>query len=202
MEVMQFQKDQDYGFFGGSFDPLHEGHLHVAQEVRRQFPKIQIVFVPVWHAHFSKRTSAPAALRLEWLKSAVTPLGFSVWDCEFQRQSSYSVDTLRQALSQGASAGRLSWILGADAYADFPKWKEPESIRSMARLVVINRSINTAKLEAKDPRDLALSIPPHPASSTAIRAGLREKPARFEHLPPAVKNLIQKLEMQGQNPYT
>ena len=199
---MQFRKDQDYGFFGGSFDPLHEGHLHVAQEIKKLFPNLCLVFVPVWLSHFNKTVSAPASLRLQWVKSAVLPLGHEVWDCEIQRKSSYTIDTLREALALGASPGRVSWILGADAYSNFSLWKEPQAIRSIAQLIVVNRPAQGQVLESQNSQDRLVSIPPHPASSTAIRAGLREIPARFEYLPAAVKNLIQELEKQGQNPYT
>lgn len=185
--------------YGGSFDPLHEGHLHVARAVKAARPDIQqIVFVPAATSP-GKQAFAPPALRLEWLSSSVEAAGFLVWDEEIRRAGeSYTVHTLEAAHKLGANPNQLYWIMGADAYASLPQWKNPARIRELAQLLVVNRP--GAEIALQDRRDQIVAVEPHPASSTEIRAQLEAGNISSPWLPPAVRESIKKA-LPASNPY-
>lgn len=186
---------------GGSFDPVHEGHLHVARELQKARPEIeQIVFVPAAQSPGKHPSVAPGRLRAWWLRLAAEPLGWEVWEEELARGGeSFTVDTLAAAHSLGARADRLFWVMGADAYENFAHWRAPERIRELARLLVVHRP--GTQLEKMDPRDTFLTIPPHPASSSEIRENLANSPGESGHLPESVRRDIKELFLTGKSPY-
>jgi len=179
--------------FGGSFDPVHEGHLHVARSVLAARPEIkQFVFIPAAHSPGKPPCAAPPESRLAWLRLAAAAEGFPVWDTELRRGGeSFTVDTLEEAARLGA--GKLFLVLGTDAYEGFPRWRSPGRIRELARPLVVSRPGHT--FVPQQPGDLAIEIPPHPASSTEIRAQLA---AGVEPLwlPNALRN-----QLAAHNPY-
>jgi nicotinate-nucleotide adenylyltransferase len=183
--------------FGGSFDPVHSGHLHVARECLLALPEVkQLVFVP---AAESPGRVASVAERLAWLKIAVEPSGFRVWDFEATRPGpSFTVNTLEAAHAEGARVDQIYWLLGADAYAGFSRWKSPARIRELCRLLVVDRPGQESA--SQHPLDRFVSIPTHPASSTAVRAALAAGNPRPQWLPEAVGAAFEKL-LPGQNPY-
>ncbi|NUM89533.1 MAG: nicotinate-nicotinamide nucleotide adenylyltransferase, partial [Bdellovibrionales bacterium] len=142
--------------FGGAFDPVHAGHLHVAREVSRLKPDVeQLVFVPAWRSPGKPPPAAPAADRLHWLELAVRGTPFLVWSWELQRHhESFTVETLKEAHRLGAVKKRLFLVLGGDAYESFERWKNPGHIRELCRLLVAHRS--GAPFLAKDPEDVLL----------------------------------------------
>lgn len=182
--------------FGGSFDPVHEGHLHVAREVRAALPQIkQVVFVPAGQSPGKHPVAASGQQRLDWLRLA----GVEAWDVEIQRGGeSYTVETLGEAHRLGARRDALYWILGADAYAGFPGWKSPARIRELCRLVVVNRPGNPLSPQNQD--DILVAIPPHPAASSALRAQLASGDVSCPWLPGPVRASLEKL-LPLQNPY-
>lgn len=185
--------------FGGSFDPVHEGHLHVARAVQQQLGA-QVVFVPARQSPGKAAPIAPASDRLRWLKLAAEPAGFPVWEEELSRQGdSFTVDTLRAAHARGATKENLFLIMGTDAYRGFSQWKEPKEIRRLARLVVVNRPGIT--LPPGEQPDLALEITAHSASSTRIRAALASGEQSPEFLPLPVRQDLSQLFLKSNSPY-
>lgn len=187
--------------FGGSFDPVHEGHLHVAREVRAAIPTIkQIIFVPAFQSPGKHAAGATGEQRLRWLKLATqNEVGFGVWDIELERRGeSFTVHTLESAHKQGAAFERLYWIMGADAYATFESWREPARIRELCSLVVVSRPGKA--LRAQHTADILLPIPPHPASSTEIRAQLASGETTSPWLPAVLRAEMEKI-LPLQNPY-
>ncbi len=186
--------------YGGSFDPVHEGHLHVARSVRRLRPEIkQIVFVPASVSPGKPAPVAPGKDRLYWLSLVALPEGFPVWEADIQRGGdSFTIETLEEAHHLGAEKHRLFWIIGADSYSTFSGWKQPDRIRNLSRLLVVNRpGTPVARLHADDE---ILAIPPHPASSTALRADLRQGRTTSPDLPAPIRAALEKF-LPGQNPY-
>ena len=186
--------------FGGSFDPIHLGHIHVAKNVLRLLPEMQqLFFVPAFQSP-GKPPMAPPNLRSAWLEMAVVPGGFGLWNIEIERKgTSYTVDTLEEAHRCGARRENLYWIIGSDAYYSFPNWKNPERIRELARLIVVNRTAVSPSPQNEE--DILLSIEPHPASSTLVREGLAALSPKTDYLPPAVREDMERLFLRGYNPY-
>lgn len=183
-------------FYGGSFDPLHLGHLHVAVEAQKFVRGARLVFVPAGESPGKRSPNAPGELRQQWIQDC----GFSAWDFEINRDGpSYTVDTLEAAHALGANPSQTYWLMGADAYASFSSWRNPARIRELARLLVASRP--GTQLVASDSRDTLLEIPNHPASSSAIRKALSEGKIPADSLPEPVSESLRKLSLPGQNPY-
>ncbi len=186
--------------YGGSFDPVHEGHLHVARSVllRRHDIK-QLIFVPAAHSPGKASAFATGEQRLAWLRLAAEPAGFSVWDFEILRGGeSFTVETLAEAHRRGATSDRLFWLLGADAYTGFSRWKNPSGIRELCRLLVADRP--GYEISPQHPADEFVSIEPHPASSSAIRADLAEGEIPAPWIPEALRAELEKV-LPLANPY-
>ena len=130
------------GIFGGSFDPVHTGHLIVAECCREQASLDRVLFVPAAIApHKQDRSLAAGSHRLAMLALATGgQASFGISSDEVDRGGvSYSVETL-QRLSLQYSGDELLLILGPDALADLPTWREPEKILSLSKLIAVERA--------------------------------------------------------------
>jgi nicotinate-nucleotide adenylyltransferase len=129
------------GLFGGSFDPVHHGHLIVAQVAAEKLKLTALRFVPAREQPFKAgqhRTSAEHRAAMLSLAIAGNP-EFSVDRSELSRPGpSYTIDTLR-AMREREPAAEFILLLGADAAADLPAWKEAERLQEFARIVVFGR---------------------------------------------------------------
>lgn len=129
------------GLLGGSFDPVHFGHLLLAESCRDQLQLDAVWFVPAALApHKQDQFPASAPQRVEMLMLAIGgQSAFDVCELELSRGGiSYTVDTLREIKTQ--DAGReLFLLLGADLLADLPKWRAPEEVCRLALPVVVSR---------------------------------------------------------------
>jgi nicotinate-nucleotide adenylyltransferase len=130
------------GLFGGSFDPVHHGHLIVGKVAAEKLKLDSLRFVPAREQPFKigqHRTSAEHRVAMLALAVAGMP-GFSVERSELQRPGpSYTVDTLRH-LREREPGEDFLLLLGADAAADLPAWREAGQLRDLARIVVFARS--------------------------------------------------------------
>jgi len=130
------------GVFGGSFDPVHVGHLIAAECCREQAGLDRVLFVPAAiPPHKRSRGLAAPAHRLEMLALATGGHpAFAVASDELDRGGvSYTVDTLA-ALRDRHPGDELCLLLGPDAVADFATWRDPARIAGMARLVAMERA--------------------------------------------------------------
>jgi nicotinate-nucleotide adenylyltransferase len=126
------------GVFGGTFDPVHVGHLAIANAALEELALDRVYFVPARRSPL--KGDAPIASaddRLAMLTAATQDEPrFRVSRAELDREGpSFTVDTLAAMRSEG----ELFLILGSDAYADFDKWREPERIRDLATIVLAAR---------------------------------------------------------------
>ncbi len=129
------------GVFGGSFDPVHYGHLLLAQQCLESSSLDRVLFVPAAHSPLRPRSPiADAKARVEMLQLAIADHpGFAISTIELERgEISYTVDTLR-ALKQGSPNDTFFLLMGLDSLLDFPRWHEPQEILSLAQLLVVNR---------------------------------------------------------------
>src|SRR3954464_5309212 len=129
------------GLFGGSFDPVHHGHLIVGQVAREKLGLDVLRFVPAREQPFKhgRHRSSPEH-RAAMLSLALEGQpGFAIERAELNRPApSYTVDTL-EALHRQGSGAELVLLLGADAAADLPAWHQARRIRELARVVVFTR---------------------------------------------------------------
>ena len=129
------------GLFGGSFDPVHNGHLLVAMAASEELALSRLYFIPAAQSPFKPgSTPAPANERLRLLRLALAGrTNYEVDDQEIHRGSiSYSIDTVR-AYSANFPDAQLFYLIGADHIAQLPKWREAEELARLVEFVVIPR---------------------------------------------------------------
>lgn len=128
------------GLFGGTFDPIHYGHLRTAFELQQALKLAEVRFMPTGTPPHRDQTLADAAQRLEMVRAAVADQpGFTVDDREVRRTGlSYSVDTLTE-LRREYPARPLCLLLGMDAFLGLPTWHRWAEIFDLAHVVVAHR---------------------------------------------------------------
>jgi len=164
------------GIFGGSFNPVHLGHLILAETSREICKLDEVRFIPTATApHKRNKQTFPAEDRLRWLKLATADNPFFNIDCvELEREGvSYTADTLRH-LHQVEPESQLFLLLGADMFHDLPNWREPEVLCELATPVAVTRAgeppIDWQKLSALQiAEQWVVEMPPVQISSSEIR---------------------------------
>ncbi|MEW8507361.1 MAG: nicotinate-nucleotide adenylyltransferase [Candidatus Thiodiazotropha sp.] len=138
------------GVFGGTFDPVHFGHLRTALDVMQSLGLEEVRFIPLHGAVHRDQPMVPAEQRLEMVRLAVQhQAGFVVDDREIRRAGdSYTVATLA-SLRQEQPQRSLCLLLGMDAFNGFADWYRPHEILTLAHLVVMYRP---GEESPKDPR--------------------------------------------------
>jgi nicotinate-nucleotide adenylyltransferase len=163
------------GLFGGSFDPVHLGHLLVAQAAQEELDLARLFFIPAAQSPFKPESApTPAPERLRLLRLA---LAGKSW-CEIDEQEirrggvSYTIDTLRDYAVRFPQT-QLFYLIGADHLAQLPKWRAAEELARLVEFVVIPRP---GQLEAPVPapfRGRWLAGFPLAISSSQIRARVK-----------------------------
>jgi nicotinate-nucleotide adenylyltransferase len=168
------------GLFGGSFDPVHHGHLIVAQVAQEQLGLDEIRFVPAREQPFKRgRHRSSAEHRAAMLKIALAgSSSFSVETAELNRPGpSYTVDTLEELRRRDPSV-ELLLLLGADAAAELPAWHRAERVQQLARIVVFARP--GAKVPDSQWISSTIEVPAINISATGIRERVRcGRPIRY-----------------------
>jgi nicotinate-nucleotide adenylyltransferase len=161
------------GLFGGSFDPVHLGHLVLAEAAMEELCLDRIVFIPAAVSPFKTQRppSASNEQRLSMLRMAIsTEPHFSVDERELHRTGpSYTIDTVRELLGDHPGV-RFIYLIGADNLKDLPKWHEIDELRNLVDFAVLDRGEATGLEEGAFPlvrRRIDLS-------STEIRDRLRK----------------------------
>lgn len=129
------------GFLGGSFDPVHSGHLAVAQDVRNRLALDRMVLVPAAQAPLKANgVQASAEDRLAMLRLAIQDeSGLAVDDCELQRPGvSYTIDTVRE-LRRRYPGDDLYWVIGADQVEKLESWKDAGELVQLVQFVGVAR---------------------------------------------------------------
>lgn len=128
------------GVFGGTFDPVHNGHLRVALDALELLGLAEVRLIPLAHAVHRNQPETPAELRVAMLEAAVEQRPRLVVDRrELDRTGpSYTVDTLAD-LRRDFADRPLCLLLGDDAFNGFDQWREPETILAMANLAILAR---------------------------------------------------------------
>jgi nicotinate-nucleotide adenylyltransferase len=196
------------GVLGGTFDPIHIGHLVAAEEVRVQLRLDRVVFVPAGlPPHKLTDDVASVAHRLAMVNLAVASNPyFTVSHVDIDRFGpSYTVDTielLRDEWGRAADNVELYFIMGSDSLADIPIWHKPERLIRLCRLAVVGRpgyQVDMEELERSLPgitsRVHCVNSPQLDISSTDIQRRVREGlPIKYQ-VPEAVEDYIYENEL-------
>ena len=185
------------GLLGGTFDPPHVGHLVLGECARVQLGLDRVCFMPAgdpWRK--AGRDVSSATHRLAMTNLAIAGnRHFDLDEREVERIGpTYTVDTLRALHAQGLDD--IVLILGSDALADMPAWREPDVITVLARLAVAPKGADqseqawlAAQAGLREP-PIPVDMPPLPVSSTLVRERVRARlPIRYL-VPEAVEEYI------------
>ena len=130
------------GVLGGTFDPIHNGHIIVAEEVRARLDLAEVLFVPAgqpWLKEDSPILAAEHRVQMIRLAIAEQPY-FKLSTMEIDRAGpSYTVDTITELQAQLGAGDELFFILGWDSLAQLPQWREPSRLIKACRLVAVPR---------------------------------------------------------------
>ncbi len=154
------------GLFGGMFDPVHKGHLHLATQVADALSLDRVIFIPASiPPHKKNGCYAEGAHRLAMLRMATAhDARFAVSDYELSKEgTSYSYITVEHFAAQFPE-DKLYFLIGDEAYSLLHTWKHPERIRAAASFVVVTREGTPPPKDA-----LYVEIPKVQISSTAVR---------------------------------
>lgn len=199
------------GILGGTFDPIHLGHIKIAEYVLKKCNLQKIIFIPCYTPAHRYKPIATAAQRLAMIQLAIKDHpDFIADDREIKRQgTSFMIDTL-QSLKQDYPENPLCLILGTDAFANLDTWHQWQKLINYANFVVINRPGIKVEIpppikellknsEILDPSAFQhkpngliyqLHITPIPISATKIRKQLHDHKLPTDSLPKAVYNYI------------
>ena len=177
---------QSLGLYGGSFDPVHLGHLLVAQAALDELGLDRLFFIPAAQSPFKPENKpAPDAVRLQLLRLALAgKSNCEIDDQEIQRGGiSYTVDTLRDYARRFPSA-ELFYLIGADNVPKLNEWREPAELARLAEFVAIPRPGGPAAVFPAPFRGRRLRGFPFGVSSSEIRARVKAG-LTIENLVPA-----------------
>jgi nicotinate-nucleotide adenylyltransferase len=212
--------------FGGSFDPIHMGHLTIARRAMERFDLERVLWIPAGRPpHKPDRALAPAHMRLAMtMMATVGTRGWDVWPGELERPGpSFTYDTLLEVpeiiaprltpKEEGGLARRrreleLFLIIGSDNLPGLPGWRNAEDVLALARPIVAWRGGDPEELLDSVRGRLSeaalarlrrgfMELPPIPFSSTKIRAALARGEAPVAELPPDVLSFIVEKGLYG-----
>ena len=194
---------------GGTFDPIHNGHLAAAQSVSSAFRTDEFHFVPAFSApHKQSQDTVSAFHRFAMVALAIGPFdGFRVSTIEVDSmEKRYTVETLERMRSEDPD-GELLFVLGTDMYRDFETWKDYRAMFGLAHLAVVHRPGFTFREDLapyrliregepvtlpRTPAVFYLPFVEQPVSSTSIRDARQRGEDASRGVPPAVWSYIEK----------
>ncbi len=182
------------GLFGGTFDPIHFGHLNLAIELKEKANLSEVWMVPANVSPFRAQELLVAAeKRLKMVELAVQEIpGFRVLDLEVKRSGpSYTIDTIKEILATGED---IALILGEDALAGFDRWKEHEEIARLVPLLVGSRQSSQRATYSTEVEAAIKKGTIHTSlmeiSATVLRQRLKKKLYCGHLIPPKVLDYI------------
>jgi nicotinate-nucleotide adenylyltransferase len=209
------------GLLGGTFNPVHNGHLAIARQTRDALALERVVFIPTGDPpHKPHEALASARDRYEMVRLAIASDPFlSLSDVDVRRPGkSYSIDTVRLLQEQFGPQSQLYFLIGLDAFLEFPTWRDPETLLSLCSFVVLSRpglsfqALSALPLIPRLPQAslvdldagrsarldvsvgsqslICLRLPPSNVSASDIRTRLASGVPTVNLLPPAVESYI------------
>jgi nicotinate-nucleotide adenylyltransferase len=179
------------GLLGGSFNPIHHGHLITATRAAEAVNLDRVLFIPAALSPLKDgRGLAPAADRWAMLRLALRGSRlFEASDLELRRGGvSYTIDTLRELRRR--TKAQLYWILGSDAARLLPRWKSISEVRRLAAFIIVSRPGD--RVPGKQPKDRIVRAPLLEISSSDIRERVRRGLSVRYLLPDPVEHYIRR----------
>lgn len=194
------KKPQKIGVMGGTFDPIHYGHLVTAEAARAEYNLDEVVFVPTGNPpHKAGRHITNAEIRLQMcILATVTNQGFAVSRIEIDRPgNSYAYDTVRLLHEQYGKGCQIYFITGADAILEIASWHKSQELLDYCTFIAATRPgfhLSEANQLPDDylGRILFMEIPALAISSTDIRQRVHDNRPIHYLLPEAVAHYIKK----------
>ena len=188
------------GILGGAFDPIHNGHLALAEAALHKLRLDFIYFVPSFIPPFAseKKCQAATELRLAMVQAAILNIPkMRVSDLELQRKGvSYTIDTVREFRKEYPPPEELFFIAGADCANSLERWKSLDEILSLSHFVIGSRSQIESENDSKKLK--FISFNPIPISSTQIRELIKKGEPVTQWIPKPVLEIIQKHKLYTQ----
>jgi len=184
------------GVLGGSFDPIHFGHLLMAQSAVETLKLDAVFFVPANRSPFKAHHRLPPAdKRLVMVKEAIKGnASFKLYDGELRREGvSYTIDTLKE-LSIKLPKSKFYLLMGEDSLKGFHRWKDPQGILRRASLVILNRPGFDKNYPKRWPY-LKVNMPAVDISSSDIRQRIKTKKSIWYLTPKAVIRYISRHQL-------
>ncbi|MCE5202547.1 MAG: nicotinate-nucleotide adenylyltransferase [Synergistaceae bacterium] len=205
---MDNSRKRRIGIMGGTFDPIHYGHLRAADEAHAAFELSEVLFVPTGqppHKTGQHITSAEDRYIMTVLATVDCPY-FDVSRIEIDRiGNSYTIETLRTLRKMPEYIDtEFYFITGLDAVLDIVSWKDPEDIMGMCKFVAVSRYGYTHKRMEELPDELRtaiipLEIPLLAISSTELRDRVKNNRSIRFLVPPSVEHFIRKKHLYKEN---
>ena len=164
------------GLFGGSFNPAHSGHAHVAETARKRLALDKVIWLVSPQNPLKPEATAPLGERMAGARRWARGPAMIVSDAESRLGSAWSVDTVR-ALRRRFPAVCFFWIIGTDNLAVFHRWRDWKTIAALVPIVVVDRPGSTVRARLSPAgrrlKVIAVHAPLNDASSTALRIRAR-----------------------------
>jgi len=145
MSILSPETKKRIGIYGGTFDPVHHGHLILAREALETLKLEKLIFVPATVSPLKDAPIASAQMRLSMLRAAIEgETGFALDDCELRRPPpSYAIDTVEEIRKRESNA-EIYYLIGEDNVPELSHWHRFEDLRTLVRFVVLDRTgLNT-----------------------------------------------------------
>jgi len=178
------------GVFGGSFDPVHDGHVHLARLAREALDLDEVRFLPCQISpHKTDRPPTPGVIRVRWLEIALSGIPWAkVETLEMETEGpSFSYETIEK-LAERYPTSHWFWIMGGDQWNALHTWKHPERIAELAEFIVLAR--NGEIVLPREGYRFHIIEGEHPASSTVIRRALALGETEIPFLHPGIAATI------------
>ena len=189
------------GVFGGSFSPVHNGHLHLAQFALSEFNLDKVYFVPARQNPLKTgQALLPSGLRVRCLRAAIRgKKSFELSSCELRRRgASYTIDTLRAFRKRFGSKTVLYFLAGADNARNLSRWKSADKVIKLSRFVILSRP-GAARFKTP-PGVLWASFPALDVSSSQVRRRWQAGQDLKGLVPAGVEQILKKSKKKADFP--
>ena len=210
MAISATNASEHYVVMGGTFDPVHNGHIISAQSLANVMDYAHVYMMPCGDA-YHKQGVSQAKHRVEMLKHALRGQTTLMLDPRetLREGATYTVETLRQLRTELGDSAHISWVLGTDAAEGLTLWQDWQQVFQLANVIVINRAGDelagsvTDSWPARQEQEIEkfkqqangcfiqLALEPVAVSSTEIRQALHKQESVGSHVPQAVMNYIE-----------